>query len=369
MTRPIHPLTGADPVTLARLFAANGAPAPRHWPAAAGMTAASLARIPVTAAELACTAAVRGRANRQPPVIILGHWRSGTTHLFNLLSGAPGFTYATPIPAGLPWEFLTLGRALRPLLRRAIPSERHIDPMEVTETAPQEDEIGLAAMTRPSYYHGIYFPTHLREHMRAGLFFDGYGEAERARWRRALHHYTDKVSMAGGGRRVLIKNPAHTAHVGELLKIWPDAPIVHIVRNPYHVYSSTQRMFGDLLDMLALQGHEPAAVDDVINTTYPRMMDALLADTAGLPARQYVQVSFEALEAAPLDTVARVADRLELGERDAMLTAARTHLDRVVRYAKRTRSISAATIAAVNTHWARHRDAWGYPRWTGKEGA
>jgi len=369
MTRPIHPLTGADPRTLARLFAANGAPAARYWPAAAGMIAASLARTPISAAEMGYTAAARGRASRQPPVFILGHWRSGTTHLFNLLSGAPGFAYATPIPAGLPWDFLLLGRALRPLLRHAIPQERHIDPMEVTETAPQEDEIGLAAMTRPSYYHGIYFPSRLREHMRAGLFFDGCGEAERARWRRALHRYTDKVSIAGGGRRVLVKNPAHTAHVGELLKIWPDARIVHIVRNPYHVYASTQRMLADLLDMLALQAHDPSEVDATIHETYPRMMDALLADTAALPDHQMVQVDFETLTARPLDTVAHVADRLGLTDRNALLAAARDHLDRVAGYTSRTRTIAPETAAAVNAHWDRHRAHWGYERTTGQEGA
>ncbi|SDF81087.1 Sulfotransferase family protein [Limimonas halophila] len=362
MTRPIHPLTGANPATLAHLFAANGPPAPRHWPAAAGMIGSGLGRTPVSLAERAYTAAMRGRASGEPPVFILGHWRSGTTHLFNLLSGSPAFTYATPIPAGLPWDFLLLGRALRPLLRRAIPQERHIDPMEVTETAPQEDEIGLAAMTQPSYYHGVYFPSRLRDHMRAGLFFDGCGEAERARWRRAVHCYTDKVSIAAGGRRVLVKNPAHTAHVGELLKIWPDARIVHIVRNPYHVYSSTRRMFTDLLDMLALQDTPPGTVDNVTNETYPRMMDALLADTTGLPAHQFVQVDFESLEARPLDTVAHVADRLALPDREAMLTAAQRHLDHVARYSKRTREVSVETIAAVNTHWDRHRAHWGYAR-------
>ena len=57
----------------------------------------------------------RDRPLDPPPIFLLGHWRSGTTHLYNLL-GQGDFAYVDPIAAGLPWEFLTLGRWLRPLL-------------------------------------------------------------------------------------------------------------------------------------------------------------------------------------------------------------------------------------------------------------
>lgn len=370
MPRPVHPLTGADLATLAQLLWHNGAPQARFLPACAGMAAAGILRLPFSAAEAAYVAALRGPRRRMPaPVFILGHWRSGTTHLFNLLSGAPELTCATPVPTGLPRDFLLLGRMLRPLLHRAIPAERGVDPMAVGPDAPQEDEIALASTGRPSYYHGVYFPRHFRREMARGLFFDGCGAGEIARWRRRLRLFTEKVSLAAGGRRVLIKNPAHTAKLDHLRAVWPEARFVHIVRNPYHVYRSTQRMFADLLAMLALQTPDPAEVEAAVLETYPRMMDALQAQARDLPDDRFVEVRFEDLEAAPLDAVAAIAERLDLDDRDGLHAAARTHLAQVAGYRSRTRDVPPDVAATVERHWGRQLARWGYTRAQGTPAA
>ncbi len=361
MTRPIHPLTGADPVTLARLFAGNGAPRPRYLHSAAGMVASALLRSPNTLAERAYVAAQARRRARMPaPVFILGHWRSGTTHLFNLLSSSPQFAYAPPVPTGIPWDFMLLGRALRPLLNRAVPSDRHIDAMAVTKSAPQEDEIALASMTSPSFFHGIYFPRHLRRHMAAGLFFDGCEPHEIDRWKRALRLFTEKISMDQGDRQVLIKNPAHTAKIQQILEIWPEAKFVHIVRNPYHVYRSTERMFTLLLEMVALQNHDTGELETAIRESYPRMMDQLAEDARTLPPRQFVEVRYEDLDAAPLEELTRIVDSLALDGRDELLTNAKAHLDEVSGHRKAPPEVSETIIETVETHWSAQVAAWGY---------
>ena len=65
------------------------------------------------------------------PVFIVGYWRSGTTHLHNVLSQAPQFGYVSPLAAGLPWDVLGIVRALRPLLERVLPSDRYVDNVQV----------------------------------------------------------------------------------------------------------------------------------------------------------------------------------------------------------------------------------------------
>ena len=358
----IHPLTGSDPRTLARLIRTLGPPAAGAWPTLAGALGSAIGRGPLSILERGYVAVSRPGAGMPPPIFLLGHWRSGTTHLFNLLSGAPSVTYARPIPTGMPWDFLFLGRALRPLLERAIPSQRGIDPMAVTPDAPQEDEIALAGMGVPSYYHGVYFPRAFRQEMARGLFFDGCNAVERDRWRRALRQFTAKVATAGGGRRVLIKNPAHTAKVREIRAIWPEAKFVHIVRNPYHVYQSTFRMFDDLLDMLALQPVDRDQVTAAVHESYPRMIQRVTADTADLPSNAFVQVRFEDLESAPLDVVDRIARQLDLPDRDGLRSAAQAHLAAVADYRSRTRDVDAPTARAVETHWGRERAMLGYER-------
>jgi hypothetical protein len=358
----IHPLTGSDAVTLARLLRRDGLPSARAWPRVAGALGSALGRAPLSALERGYVSLSAREPEMPAPVFVVGHWRSGTTHLFNLLSGAPGVTYAAPIPTGLPWDFLLLGRALAPLLERAIPRERGIDPMAVTPDAPQEDEIALAGMGAPSYYHGVYFPRAFRREMARGLFFDGCHAGERDRWRRALRQFTHKLAHAGGGRRVLVKNPAHTAKVPEIRAIWPNAKFVHIVRNPYHVYQSTVRMFDDLLGMLALQPVDRAQMMAAIHETYPRMMRAVAAATHDLPESQMITVRFEDLEHDPVAEVRRIVRTLDFAEPDAAERAARDHLDQVAGYRSRTRTIPADVAAAVEQHWGAERVRWGYTR-------
>jgi hypothetical protein len=366
MQRPIHPLTGADPATLVRLVRASGWPQPRHLPTLAAAGGAALGRAPLSAAEAAWDALRGSRRDTRPPVFIVGHWRSGTTHLFNLLSGGGGVAYATPIAVGLPWDFELLGRLAIPLLRRAIPSGRGIDEMAVTPESPQEDELALASMTAPSFYHGVYFPRRFAEEMARGLFFDGCSAAERERWQRALRRFTQKVErQAPAGGRVLVKNPAHTARIDAIREIWPDARFIHIVRDPHAVLQSSRRMFADLLDMLALQKHDPEVLERTLLATYPRMMDKLIADSRDLPPERFAEVRFEDLEAAPLATVRALAEQIGLAPVDAVVAAAERHLAAVADYRKRTREIPQEVAETVARHWGRQLDHWTYPRRAG----
>ena len=66
-----------------------------------------------------------------PPVFLLGMGRSGTTHLYNILSKSAGFASVFPLEAGLPGDILFLGRFVRPFLAKALPETRLIDRVEV----------------------------------------------------------------------------------------------------------------------------------------------------------------------------------------------------------------------------------------------
>lgn len=361
-TRPPHPLIGANVSTLVRLVAENGWPSRRFMPdlALAGLSA--LVRAPASALEAGYMALGREAGGERPPVFIVGHWRSGTTHLFNLLSGGGDVAYATPVSVGLPWDFVLLGRALAPLLNRAIPAGRGIDAMAVTPESPQEDELALASMTRPSYYHGIYFPRHFARHMAAGLFFDGCDVRARARWQKALHGFTEKIARRHPGRQILVKNPAHSAKIDAIREIWPEARFIHAVRDPHAVLVSTRRMFADLLDMLALQDHDPAEVERAIVAAYPRMMDKLAADAESLPEECFAEVRFEDLEQDPLAEVARLAPFIDPHRPEDILRGAERHMAQVAGYEKRTRAIDPEVAATVGAHWAAQLERWNYPR-------
>lgn len=356
-----HPLFGADPLTLVRALAGSGPLPPRVWPLAAAMVAASVLRSPLSLIE---RGVVAWRAGRQPesppPVFILGHWRSGTTHLFNLLSRDRQFAWPSPYATGMPWDFLLLGRMLAPMLRRALPEGRYIDAVAVTEDSPQEDEIALAAMGNLSYYHGLYFPRRFERHYRRGVFFDGLSERELAGWQNTLRHFSRKLLIEKPGARLLVKNPVYTGRVALLRKIWPQARFIHIRRNPYVVFQSTRKFYRALLPPMALQAYDEAVADRLILETYPRMMQALERDVGDLPESRFIELSFEELEAAPLAQLERIYRQLELPGFEAVAPRFTAHLEGVRSYRKSRHSFPTDAIELVDRHWGRYVRDGGY---------
>lgn len=356
-----HPLCGANLATLLRLFATNGAVAPRHLPRAAIALAVTLVRWPFTTVERLMVAMTRRRrAPMKAPIFIVGHLRSGTTHLHNVLSQAEEFGYISPLVAALPWDLLGIVRALEPLLARALPPERYVDRIPVNLDSPQEDSIALANMTPLSYYHGLYFPQRFRHHFYRGMFFDGCRPREIAQWRRRHIQFLEKVSLYQGGKRLLIKNPAYTGQIARLIEIWPDARFIHLYRNPYVVFPSTRHFFNTLLHELALQSYNEAPVDEVILQSYPRLMNTLLADAAKLPASRFVEVRFEDLENDPLGETERIYRTLDLPGFEQARPRFEAYLTGVRSYRKNRYRFDPETIRLVQTHWAAFIERWGY---------
>ncbi|MEM9144672.1 MAG: sulfotransferase [Pseudomonadota bacterium] len=353
-----HPLAGADLGTLARVFAAGGAP--DRWGTALGIWGSALGRAPVTVLEqwlhdrhLPSTQAM------PPPIFILGHWRSGTTHLYNTLVHA-GWGYVPPVATGLPWEMFTLARWLRPFLERHLPETRYIDAIPVTPTSPQEDEIAVANMSPLSFYHGLYFPKAFDRFLARGLFFDGCTEAEIAAWETRLIYLMRKLARHQD-RPLLIKNPVYTARPAHLARLFPGAKFIHIHRSPFDVFLSMRNFYARLLEQFALQRvPEGIDIDGAILRTYVRMMEAFDEQTAGWQAPDFVELPYDLLDTRPMEALARIYGALELpgyGETESKFAA---YLGSVQSYRKNAFRGDQATVDAVSAACAPWIERWGY---------
>lgn len=362
-TRPLmHPLCGANLATLVTVLAANGGVAPRALPRAGLALAVSALRVPFTALERAWLGRRLARAGEMPaPVFIIGHWRSGTTHLFNILA-RHGFAYVGPIAAGMPWDFMGLAAPLRSALERLMPKTRYVDDIPVEPDSPQEDEVPLANMSALSFYHGIYFPRALRRNFDRGVFFDGCAPAQVRAREKAFEYFSRKVWLAGGQRRLLVKNPVYTARIAAVREIWPDARFIHCIRDPYAVFPSMRNFYERLFAAFALQPYDDVAVDELVIAGYARMMDRLIAESAEVPEGRFVEVRYERLASDPLAEVGRVYRGLGLpGFADAE-RAFRAYLERVRGYQGSAHRLSADDVARIEASWGRFIDRWGYAR-------
>ncbi len=356
-----HPLMGARLSTLLAASTRLGGVDRKHWPAAAGVAGAAIARLPFTLIEdLFCQGTGAVVDQQSEPLFIVGHWRSGTTHLHNLLSLAPEFGVITPLASGLPNELLTLASWLRPLLEKSLPSDRGVDAVAVTADSPQEDEIPMASMQLLSVFHAVYFPQKFRERFYRTVFFDGVSEGELAAWRRQLLAFYRKITHHQGGRPPLIKNPAHTARVAQLLKIWPRARFLHIYRNPYTVYASTLHYYRKLLPQLAWQDYSWPEVEQTVVDCYPRLFERLYTDTANLPAGAFMEISFEELEANPLSVIEHIADSFQLADQQQLMQNVEGYLTELRGYRKNELACTAVDQLRVERSWGLFLQRWDY---------
>ena len=365
MSSLFHPLCGSNLSTFMRLLTTNGFVSPQRLPQAGIALAFTLLRWPFSTVERLMMDLTRGRRSAiAAPIFIVGYWRTGTTHLHNLLSQAEAFGYISPLATGLPWDVLGLVRMLEPLLELALPSDRYVDNVAVKPDSPQEDSIALASMAPVSYYHGLYFPQHFRRHFSRGVFFAGCEAREIDQWRRQHVHLLEKVSIHQGGKQLLIKNPVYTGHISKLRAIWPEAKFIHMHRNPYVVFQSTRHFFTRLLPELALQTYDPeqiaALIEALILESYPPMLNALLADSANLPTDSFVDIRFEDLEANPLGEIEKIYQTLELPGFVQARPGFENYLASIQGYRKNSYPFDSETLQRVESHWAPLIKRWGY---------
>jgi len=299
-------------------------------------------------------------SNLPAPVFIVGHWRSGTTHLHNVLCQSGDFAYISPLEAGLPWDVRGIARFLKPLLAKVLPEDRYIDNVAVNIDSPQEDSIALANMIPLSYYHSLYFPQRFDFHFNRGVFFDGVSEEEINLWKKYLTYFLGKISMGHDTKPVLIKNPVYSAHIPRLLEMWPDAKFIHMYRNPYDIYPSTKHFYSSLLQELSLQDYTHIDISQLVLTTYPRLMHTMLRDSAKLPDNQFVQVRFEAFEQQPMDELERIYAQLDIAGFDIAKSRFTQYLDNNKSYKKNAYTRDPNDARLVEEHWFEFIHRWNY---------
>lgn len=356
-----HPLSGADLGTLARVLGRAGLP---EKPLSGAMIGAAAAfRWPFSTVErLLMEDRLPAVEDLAPPIFILGHWRSGTTHLYNIMCKSGDWAYVPPVATGLPWDLFGLAKVFRPILEQALPEHRYIDNIPVTPDSPQEDEIAIANMTDLSFYHGIYFPQAFSAFLDRGLFFDGCSEQDVARWQERFIYLLRKLSKYQDGKTLLIKNPVYTGRLAMLTHLFPEAKFVHIRRNPYEVFVSMRNFYRKLLEEFALQSFAHIDIDATIFGVYERMMDMLARDAEGLRPPKYLDLAYEDLDRDGIGTLQRVYEGLELPGFAAAQPKFEAYLASVRTFEKNRFSYSDEAAAKVETKLGRFLDQWGYRR-------
>lgn len=302
--------------------------------------------------------ATRGRI--EAPVFILGHWRSGTTFMHNVISCDDRFgccsTYQTVFPHLMLW-----GRSFfKGCMSAVMPSQRPTDAVELGPDLPQEEEFALSNMTPCSYYHFWMFPRRWAEYRRKYLLFDDITQEELRSFRGALDKMIRIALFVSGRQRYLSKNPPHTGRIRVLLEMYPDAKFVYLIRNPYAVFDSTSSFFRNTMRSIRLQSISDAELQEQILRTYVELYDKYEEEKGLIPAGQLTEVRFEDFEADPLGRTQEIYRDLGLGDFERVRPAMAAYLDAHRGFRKNRRVFGAETVRLVETHWERALRQWDY---------
>ena len=268
----------------------------------------------------------------EPPLFVLGHWRSGTTHLHNLLALDPRFAFPNIYQCMMPGTFLGSEAFGARMMAGLLPKRRPMDNIEWNAQSPHEDEFALCIATFISPYMGWMFPSR-REHYDRYLTLADATAAEVAAWRQALLLFMKKLTWKYR-RPLVLKSPTHTARIRLLLEMFPQARFVHIHRHPYAVYPSSCKTFRINMEMCGLQQPRLDDLGEWVLRQYRSMHEAFFAERSLIPAGQFHELSFSDLESDPLAQLRRLYERLALPDFAAVEAPVRAYLASIAGYQK-----------------------------------
>lgn len=295
-----------------------------------------------------------------PPLFIIGHWRSGTTHLHNLFSNDPQFGCLRGIHCFAARSFLGSRRLIQILLRPHLPQHRPMDNVELGLDRPQEDEIAMARIGTMSMMHGFWFPRRMREVFERWVTFDTATEKDIEAWKRTFDWMLRRVSIDEGGKPLCLKCPPHMARLAILREMFPGARFVHIYRNPHVVYHSNLKMWKALINTGALQILDEKGLEENLVYFYQRMLNRFFEDAHTIPENRLTHVRFEDLETDPIGQMDRIYRALELTGFDKASPSLAAYVARHVDYRKNTYVFDEDSRCRVEREWGFACSRWGY---------
>lgn len=298
------------------------------------------------------------------PLFVLGHWRSGTTHLHNLLGRAPGHTYPTVYQVVFPSSFLTTDPVIPQLTQRFMDDTRAYDNVRHGWYEAAEDEIALAKLTGMSPYIAFMFPENSAKYERYVDFLETTGD-ERERWADAFRYFLKKIMLQTGGDRVVVKSCTHTGRIRMLLDMFPNAKFVYIHRHPYEVFASTLHMRGhtDWENFFQLpEGDWDDARKRQTLQLGQRIFERYVDDRHLIPEKNLIEIPYADLVGRELEHLENIYRTFELPDWNRAEPVLRGYVDGLEGYKRNKLSLPERDREAVYHHWQVAFENFGYDR-------
>jgi omega-hydroxy-beta-dihydromenaquinone-9 sulfotransferase len=249
----------------------------------------------------------------EPPIFVIGHWRTGTTLLHDLFSVDPHLAYPTTYECFFPHHFLLTEGTLPKLMKVLLPKKRPQDDVPVGFDRPQEEEFAMMILGQGTPYITHAWPRFGRADSDY-LDFKGLSEAAKKTWADAYMWFYRRLVLKHEGKRLVMKTPANAARLKLLTKLFPDARYVYLARNPLEVFPSTVKLWRALYSTQGLHNppHLDPWLDDYVLDMFARLTEDYEEDKHLIPKDRLVEFRYEDFVKDPVANMREIYRRLDI---------------------------------------------------------
>jgi hypothetical protein len=294
----------------------------------------------------------------EQPVFIIGHWRSGTTLLHELLCVDERHTYPTTFACFAPNHFLISEEFASRRLCFLLPPRRPMDNVTLGWERPQEDEWALCMLGQPSSNETIAFPNRPPSFLRH-FDLEGLSPESLQGWKRSYIRFLKQLTFKNP-KRLILKSPQHTCRIKVLLELFPEASFVHIVRDPYVVFPSTVHLWNSLYSTQGLQHPTYNGLQDYVFDTFVHMDDKLEEARHLLDPSRFCEIRYEELVRDPVKQMRALYENLDLGDFEKVLPALEQYLEGVKEYQTNRYELSPKLRDQITRRWGPFIRRYGY---------
>jgi len=295
------------------------------------------------------------------PIFIIGHWRTGTSLLHELMDCDPRLAAPTAFQCMFPSTFLVTQRFIGRWARALAPERRPFDDMIFGLDRAAEDEFALLNSGIGTPYSTLAFPRHGPAGM-GYLDLSDLSAEDHRRWEAAYLRLV-KAFQYGHDRRLLLKSPFHAARIPTLLKLFPNARFIYTARDPFDIYASHTRTVKVLCSSQGLHNPIPADDDwlrDYVFDIFERIFEAYERDRALIPPGRLVESRYEDLVTDPIGTLRAIYRQLDLGPFEPAEAAVNASLEERRGHRRNVNRVDGADRDLIVRRWARYLERFGY---------
>jgi hypothetical protein len=250
-------------------------------------------------------------------IFVIGHWRSGTTHLQHLLSLDENHTTTSVYHFLFADNFILTEKWLKPPLNflcRLFKIPYSFQRMPLDLDLPGEIEPAMCGISSlHSYTWGHIFPKKYHYWMNKFIFHLNKKDSEE--WLEDYEYLIKKFSYASGGKIMIVKSPGDTGRILDLSERFPSAKFIYLSRNKSNVINSTSYFWEVIKKEISFQKINQEEINQIIDSTYEDLIKKF-NDQKHQVHNRLNEIEFEKLIKNPIEEISKIYSIYDLGTPD-----------------------------------------------------